>query len=198
MRSAQHFEKWSHTYEHSFLQRLFFDRIHAAVLAAMAGESTPGTVLDVGCGTGRLLRAIQRRWPAASFLGIDPTVGMIAVAQRLAPDMTLCVAAAERIPLEAESVDVVVSTMSFHHWTDKSVALNEIARVLRPGSRLFLVDHTVPRWLRWINIKKMPSPPKVGVLMTTAGLSVVRQVALRPRWIWLIVAEKPEKKASIS
>ena len=56
-RDVQHFEHWSHSYERSWMQDRLFSRVHSAVLAIASPLPVPATVLDVGCGTGRLLRA---------------------------------------------------------------------------------------------------------------------------------------------
>ncbi len=57
------FDEWSSTYEESWLQRKFFSRVHAAVLDMAGRDGTPESVLDVGCGTGKLLRAAKLRSP---------------------------------------------------------------------------------------------------------------------------------------
>jgi ubiquinone/menaquinone biosynthesis C-methylase UbiE len=69
--------------------------------------------------------------------------GMIAVAHtRFAaePRVRLEVATADRLPLADASVDVVATTMSFHHWEHQEMALREVVRVLAPGGRLLLAD----------------------------------------------------------
>ncbi len=71
------FNIWSGTYEDSRLQYLYFDRIHKGVLNLVNGVSAPVDLLDVGCGTGRLLRKIRERWPHAQLIGIDPAEGMV-------------------------------------------------------------------------------------------------------------------------
>ena len=78
------FDRWSGRYERSKWQWLHFDRVHrhAFKLAAPFGE--PAAVLDVGSGTGRLLRAAHARWPNARLVGVDPSEGMVA-AGRIGP-----------------------------------------------------------------------------------------------------------------
>jgi ubiquinone/menaquinone biosynthesis C-methylase UbiE len=139
------FEAWSATYDTSRLQQLFFDRVHARVVrelhGVVRGVEAP-VVCDVGCGTGRLLARLRESFPAASLIGVDAAAGMVEVASRKPElqDVRLCVGSAEALPLEDASCDVVVSTVSFHHWADQAAGLREVARVLRPGGRLLLVD----------------------------------------------------------
>src|SRR5579883_1550856 len=122
------FSRWSRTYERSYLQGLIFDRAHRAA---------PESILDVGCGTGRFLRQAAQRWPGASLIGVDPAEGMIEMARRLTPGATFYVSMAEELPLPGASVDVAVTTLSFHHWSDQAAGVREVARVLRPGGRFF-------------------------------------------------------------
>src|SRR5260221_3796470 len=97
-KDVEHFERWSHTYEQSRLQRILFDRVHAAVVRAVAATgAAPTSILDVGCGTGRLLRAMQVRWPEAQLFGVDPAEGMVRVARQLPPQATFFVGAAEAL-----------------------------------------------------------------------------------------------------
>jgi len=69
------------------------------------------------------------------------------VARRLTPEATFLAASAEPLPLPDASVDVAITTMSFHHWKDRAAGVREIARVLRPGGRFCLADATLPAWL---------------------------------------------------
>jgi SAM-dependent methyltransferase len=119
-RDVQRFERWSRTYEESWMQRRLFSRVHAAVLDLAATASPPAVVLDVGCGTGRLLRAAAARWPEAQLIGVDPAQGMVDVARELTPGATFHRGLAEALPLADASVDLVTSTLSFHHWRDQA------------------------------------------------------------------------------
>jgi len=100
-------------------------------------------VLDVGCGTGLLLRLLAARQPEEEeLIGIDAAAGMIATARSMANDSRLSFseAVAEDLPFPGESFDLVVSTTSFDHWEDQGAGLSECARVLAPAGRLVLTD----------------------------------------------------------
>src|SRR5260370_19772455 len=136
-KDIERFDQWASTYENSWLQRSFFDRVHQATLALAAGiVQQPGSVLDVGCGTGKLLRRAHTCWPEAQLIGVDPANGMIEMAKRLTPNATFSTGMAEALPLQDASVDLALSTTSFHHWQDQAAGLREIARVLRAGGYL--------------------------------------------------------------
>ncbi len=98
-------------------------------------------VLDVGCGTGALLRELARSHPAALLAGVDPVPEMLAVARRGLPSgVELLEGCAERLPFAEGRFDVVVSCNMFHYLRQPAAALAEMARVLRPGGRLVITD----------------------------------------------------------
>lgn len=110
-------------------------------------DLSPGeTVLDVGCATGTLLRLIGKDHPGVRLVGLDPSEEALRMAAgRLRKDgveAELWHGFAESLPLDDESVDVCVSTQTFHHMPDsaKRQAMKEIYRVLRPGGRVFIAD----------------------------------------------------------
>jgi ubiquinone/menaquinone biosynthesis C-methylase UbiE len=145
-----HFDEWAETYEQSILQRIFFGPIHSAMLRQIL-RSKPilplSSILEVGCGTGRLLRSASLRWPQAQLFGIDFSESMIAETKKHTAIAMLQVAPAEAIPFPSESIDLVLCSLTFHHWTDQALGLHEIARVLRPGGWLCIADQTLPFWL---------------------------------------------------
>jgi ubiquinone/menaquinone biosynthesis C-methylase UbiE len=110
---------------------------------AVAVQAAPRRVLDVGCGTGYLLRLLAERYPQATELaGIDAAPSMIETAEQVADDQRLrfTVGVAERLPFPDDAFDLVVSTTSFDHWADQQEGLRECARVLAPGGQLMLAD----------------------------------------------------------
>lgn len=98
-------------------------------------------LLDVGCGTGALLEALDTAFPDVEAVGIDPSGEMLGIARRrLADRIRLEAAWAEALPFHADSFDVVVSCNAFHYWRHPATALDEIARVLKPEGRLVITD----------------------------------------------------------
>jgi ubiquinone/menaquinone biosynthesis C-methylase UbiE len=173
-RADHHFEEWSETYEDSPMQRLIFDRVHRAVLARVPEGLRPSSILDIGCGTGRLLRKAGARWPEAALFGVDLSEGMIAQARARTPGATFTVGAAETLPAPDASVDLALSTASFHHWQDQAAGLRQVARVLRPGGVFVLGDLVFPFHGKPIR------PWALGRMYADAGLALCSQ-----QWLWI-------------
>lgn len=190
---VEHFEHWSSTYEDSWMQRVFFDPAHRDVLALAASVvDQPETILDIGCGTGKLLRKAGACWPEAKLIGVDPASGMIEAAKRLTPDATFYVGSAEALPLEDASVDLAMSTLSFHHWEDQAAGVREVARVLRPGGHFILVDMSFPGWMvhSIIRQSRVHDRAEMRALFAQAGLRVQRQQRATWRGLLATVGEK--------
>jgi ubiquinone/menaquinone biosynthesis C-methylase UbiE len=188
---VQYFNRRSLSYENSLEQWFFFDRFHKAVLNMVEKEYTPEVVLDVGCGTGRLLRKVRERWPAARLIGVDAAAGMIEKARQLTPYATFYVSKAESLPLPDASVDLVFSTASFHHWQDKEKALCEIKRILRLGGRFFLADIWPPMGLSRLSRHfQSNSPARIRETFANAGLYVKDQRRRLRLWLLITVGER--------
>jgi trans-aconitate 2-methyltransferase len=104
----------------------------------LAGDET---VLDAGCGTGRVTERLLERLPRGRVVALDASPSMIDVARgRLTPfgeRVTFVVAdLGTPLPLEPASVDAVLSTATFHWVSDHDALFANLATVLRPGGRL--------------------------------------------------------------
>src|SRR5262245_55463294 len=77
------FQLWSSSYDYSPLQPLFYRRVHAAVMRAVAASGTvPVRALDLGCGTGHLTHDLVQCFPKAHVTGMDISDGMLSVSKR--------------------------------------------------------------------------------------------------------------------
>jgi SAM-dependent methyltransferase len=122
-------------YERCFVPAIFGR--WAPQVAAAARIAAGDRVLDVGCGTGVLARAAADRVAAdGQVTGLDLNEGMLAVARRLRPKIDWRQGDATSLPFADESFDVVVSQFALMYFPDRTAALKEMVRVLRPGGRL--------------------------------------------------------------
>jgi demethylmenaquinone methyltransferase/2-methoxy-6-polyprenyl-1,4-benzoquinol methylase len=95
----------------------------------------PGTVLDLGCGTGATDFGVR------TVIGLDPVIEMLA----LSPVADRAVGVGESLPLKDASVDGVFSGFVFRNLTSVTSTLDEIHRVLKPGHVAVVVDLARPR-----------------------------------------------------
>ena len=119
---------------------LLFATLYEGIARDIAGHASPGaTVLDVGCGPGHLTRRLATRGLDATGVDLDPAM-IDRAASRGDAAGRYVVADAASLPFEDDTFDVVVSTLSMHHWSDAHAGLAEMARVLRPGGRILIWD----------------------------------------------------------
>ena len=142
-RDVAEFNDRAVSYDHGWRGRLHHEIADRTGNLALATVASPRRVLDLGCGTGYLVRALAGHYPDAERLvGIDAAPKMVRTSSATTLDdrLTFGVGVAEQIGHPDETFDLIVSTTSFDHWSDQRAGLIECARVLRPGGRLVLVD----------------------------------------------------------
>jgi ubiquinone/menaquinone biosynthesis C-methylase UbiE len=136
------FDAWAPVYEASALQEVFYARLHRRVLGlALGAGSAPGRIVDVGCGTGRLLRTAAGAFPDARLVGVDISAGMLAQAQAMtAPGERGVFVRADSaaLPFADAAFDVATCTACSHHWPEPAAALGELRRVVAADGLLVL------------------------------------------------------------
>jgi len=120
--------------------------LYQRVTGDIAPVLSEGKVLDAGTGPGTLAREIARRQPRLQVYGIDLSEDMIRLArahakrEQLEKRVHFDTGNVAQLPYPDHSFDLVVSTISMHHWYELEQPLRELYRVLRPGGRLWIYD----------------------------------------------------------
>lgn len=103
------------------------------------------TILDLGCGNGRLLTFLEPHLKKNNikYIGIDISQGLLDHAKKLHPNHTFIRGSQVSIPLEDESIDQVWSIAAFHHLPSRNTriqALQEMHRILKPKGHLIMTN----------------------------------------------------------
>lgn len=123
---------------------LGFDQRWRRSLIDTLGVDSSDTVLDLACGTGDF--ALVARERGASVVGLDFAGAMLTAARRRCPEAIALVRGdALRLPLARGSVSVAVSGFALRNFVAIPPVLEELARVLRPGGRVGLLEVDEPR-----------------------------------------------------
>lgn len=139
------FSKRAESYDEGFegkASKRFYDLVQREIILNEGMR-----VLDVGCGTGALLKRLRGNHDIDAH-GIDADAEMIAVAKRQCPDCSFQQSPCEKIPFADESFDVLTACMAYHHFSDKTGFAQEAARVLKPGGVLYIADPKFPFVIR--------------------------------------------------
>jgi ubiquinone/menaquinone biosynthesis C-methylase UbiE len=163
--------------------------LYRRVVADVAEVALPAgsVVLDVGTGPGRVARLIAAACPTVEVEGIDLSPEMIARATSTAKttstrNVRFQVGDVVTLPFADGSVELVVSTLSLHHWDDRAAGLSEIVRVLAPGGQGWIYDFrtalTAPqRFTSGLDAEVALESPLIG----TPRLNPISRLVLRRR-----------------
>ena len=105
-------------------------------------------VLDLGGGTGLLAARARAVRDDLDLIVLDPAAGML---RHVPPGVRALEGRAEALPFAADRLDAVLLGEALHHFQDAAAALAEVARVLRPGGRLWIYEFDPTRGIgRWV------------------------------------------------
>ncbi len=173
-------------------------------------ELHPGEcLLDIGCGTGALLAAIEKGFPDVMLAGVDPTHEMLNIAaERLSKKVQLQQSWAEKLPFEEETFDVVVSCNMFHYIREPVIALEEVKRILKPTGRVVITDwcddyitcQILDLFLRVFNKAhfKIYRKRECYQLLFSSGFDEIKIDPYKINWFWGMMTATAFKKQSLA
>ena len=141
------FDLWAPNYDF-LLTTVFYQAVHKRLLEYVELPEQPN-VLDLGCGTGRLLNRLATQFPTLRGTGLDLSAKMLHQAQqgnRHKERLVYKQGNAESLPFADSQFDAVFNTLSFLHYPNPQQVFQEVNRVLYPSGKFYLVDFTVREW----------------------------------------------------
>jgi ubiquinone/menaquinone biosynthesis C-methylase UbiE len=140
------FDQWAPRYDWLF-PSVIYQAIHKRLLEYV-DLPQGANLLDIGCGTGKLLNRLLSKFPDVRGTGLDLSPEMLRMARqsdRHRPRLIYIQGQAESLPFGEGQFDAVFSSISFLHYLQPEQVLREVARVLSPGGRFYLVDITTTK-----------------------------------------------------
>jgi SAM-dependent methyltransferase len=154
---GQVIDEAAEVYEQFFVPALFGR--WAVPLLDAAGVGSGDRLLDIGCGTGVVARAARERIGAAGAVtGVDRNEAMLAVARRIEPAVDWQHGVAERLRFADGAFDRVTAAFMLMFVDDRSAAVGEMARVVRPGGTVALAT--------WAAIEESPGYAAMRALLS--------------------------------
>jgi ubiquinone/menaquinone biosynthesis C-methylase UbiE len=151
------FDRWAPYYDIS-LTTVFYQAIHKRLLEYVE-LCDRAHVLDLGCGTGRLLNRLAKQFPNLQGTGLDLSKQMLRQAREsnhYHPRLIFIQGNAESLPFADNQFDAVFNTISFLHYANPERVFAEVSRVLQWQGQFYLVD-----WANILNITSIASA-KIG------------------------------------
>jgi len=164
-------------------------KVHPEVLrclvshSGMAGHSR---VLEVGCGTGNYIAALESA-VGCSCWAIDPSEEMLASARGRSANVTFRSGRAEQLDFETGSFDLVFSVDVIHHVNDHAAYFQEVFRVLAPGGLVctvtdseWIIRHREPLAVYFpdtveVDLRRYPRMTDLQAFMEGAGLDGIKE-----------------------
>jgi ubiquinone/menaquinone biosynthesis C-methylase UbiE len=134
--------------------------LHVKVVLEHLGDLNGRHVADVGCGKGRFARIVKERNPGAVVVALDLAEAML---RNIPPDIDRVAASMTALPLATAAFDGAYATESLEHAVDIPAAVAELARIVKPGGRIVIIDKNAeawgrlqtPAWERWFGRKEL-------------------------------------------
>ncbi|MDQ2906941.1 MAG: class I SAM-dependent methyltransferase [Chloroflexota bacterium] len=210
---ALHYNTRWHTFTERTLTHVLTFLKEETIQFAPASSHQKLHVLDVACGTGRLIELLSQRYPRLDAVGVDASQDMLTQARKTVQDQSCIhfvqaeVGPGERanLPFEPASFDVITCTNAFHDLRAPLETLQGLRTLLTPGGILILEDYarrpppfpwnTFERIVRWVEgtYVQAYTLEEAHALCTQAGYQALAEEAFKIDWLWRgweIVASK--------
>jgi ubiquinone/menaquinone biosynthesis C-methylase UbiE len=175
-------QSWgSRNYDQMLAHELYNSTFRATVDTLVAGchLTDRQAVLDIGCGWGRLIIGLLKRFPGLQIQGIDVSSEAVSRGPDLIAretgrrDIRLQVARAESLPFDDASFAAIVSSRVFQYVSEPITAMREIHRVLKPGGEVTILAPNKRNPVRYFRYHtQLLTSDKLTEWMEAAGLEV--------------------------
>lgn len=164
---------WASCYENLWVQGVSLKPTRHQLLQSLDQLVTPGQpcrLLDVGCGTGQLIRDILHAFPEVPFhiTGIDYAEGMLRQAEKNLADFP-CVSLyqldAHAIQKTAQPFDIIVCTHSFPYYQNQAQVMHQFHEVLSPEGDLLLAQAASESWFDKVTLFLSASPREKPIIL---------------------------------
>jgi ubiquinone/menaquinone biosynthesis C-methylase UbiE len=186
-RNARYYHLWS-----TLLSAAGYRRM---VEEVALGLPEHGTAVDIGCGNGEWIRIALRRRPELEIVACDLAPEFLAIAGRRHPSVRRICADAEQIPLRSSAADEAVSLGVLGHLLVADRAIEELARITRPGGRVVVwtrvdgpASRLIARLFGWANpgvAFRLHPIASIRAMLTRAGVRIERERSVAGGRLWI-------------
>ena len=180
------FNLWASYYDCLFTT-VFYQAIHQRLLEYVELKEN-ASILDLGCGTGRLMDRLAAKFPTMRAIGLDLSPSMLIEARtrnQYRDRLIFVSGRAESLTFADEQFDAVFCTISFLHYPHPQQVFRQVNRVLATGGHFYLVDayggeHNFSSFVPWIGEMRLYNRQQREQLGRENGLSAIAHHYLLP------------------
>ncbi len=193
------FNLWAPYYD-CLLTTIFYQAIHQRLLEYVELKEN-ASILDLGCGTGRLMNRLAAKFPTVKGIGLDLSPEMLLEARacnQYRKRLIFVNGRAESLSFADKQFDAVFCTMSFLHYPHPQQVFRQVSRVLANGGRFYLVDaykgeNNFSSVIPFLGEMRLYNRQQREQLGTSVGLSAIAHHYLMPGILLTIFSSPTEQ-----